>query len=505
MTGQNQLKFTIKFKSLLLHTFLCAIIFVIPVYFVFIPVIVGLLIYFFFTDNKVNVIVLGFYALCCKSEAVFYPYSAVLLFLVIIDKRKFNFSADSKKITKRFYTVFAYTIVLYILQFAMDNSPLSLPFYMLTFFSPVVIFFYILKVGMDQTEVKKVVNQLLMFAMVQCVIGFVLEALPVGISTILARSIMGDHVTGTTNASNQFGFIILAAGLPFFYGVINSKKWITKNAILIGMAVIFILVMIILSDAKSRLAAFILAGGSVFVIRGIFMIPRVQMRIFAITVFSIFLILIFPFVVQTYIRILTNYDDYINGKNNAKTQMYTVCFSPDTRPLAQYFIGTGAGTNGSRAANALAYDALFKSDKYSVQLPSFIPAHSSQFTRRYITRIYTPQYATTTQYRSAILGDPFNSICALFVELGVIGFFLFFRFLFSIFITLLKYKGFFNSTALTIFIANFIIATLDQGYEIPIMMFLMYMFIGFELLLGTELLERKKRVFTRLKLESNIA
>ncbi|MGN6435067.1 MAG: hypothetical protein ACTHMM_00990 [Agriterribacter sp.] len=338
--------------------------------------------------------------------------------------------------------------------------------------------FYIWKAEVNSEDVKLFFRHFILFAVAQFLIAFFLQAVPKGVFAILARPTMGDAITGTTNLSNSLAFLLTVAILPYTISILISRQKRRKEKLMVGALFLLFTGMMFLNDAKSLYYSFIIAGGSVFVLKAVLVTKSIGRRMFLISVGITLLIGMSSFLVKSVTSSIEKYDEYINGKYNFKWQYYLSTFSTDTRPGYQYVLGTGPGTNGSRAANALAYDVLYKKEN-TVTLPKSIPPKSNPFTRDYLSKYFTQEYADASGERSAILGNPFNSICAMFTEFGIIGLFLFFSFLFVIFKALIKRRDYISLSVLVLIMVNIINGFVDQTFEKPLQMYLTYLCIGF--------------------------
>ncbi|MGN6493962.1 MAG: hypothetical protein ACTHLE_18330 [Agriterribacter sp.] len=481
-------------KDLFLHFLICLLVYAVPSGAVFIPFIIGLLFFFYRKNNKVGVLIVGVYALCCKSESVYFVYNFFFFVLFLIDKRRTNKSAAINYINKKLYYFLGYLLFLYLLQLAGERSILSLPFFAITFISPIIVLHYIWRAGFTEGDVYKFLYHFLLIAITQSMIALFFQAMRVGIPLILSRPTLGDVVTGNTNSPNSLAFLIFAAILPFVVLFFTNRKLFSRKTIMaIGGIFIYFTWLIYLNDAKTLYFSFVLASAFLFFRNYILYTKVIGRKVFYVSVFVVLLLALSSAIHNKFQNMQTDYYEYIYGKYNSKWQYYKSTFSTDTRPIYQYILGTGAGTNGSRAGNALAYDVLYKKEN-TLTLPGFIPPHSSDFTRRYLSKYFEADYADASAERSAILGNPFNSICAMYVEFGIIGIFLFAGFLYAIGVALVKRGSFLAITAVILLFYDVVIAFLDQSFERPSQMFLTYIFIGFSLLSSRQTDDKTKQV-----------
>lgn len=82
-------------------------------------------------------------------------------------------------------------------------------------------------------------------------------------------------------------------------------------------------------------------------------------------------------------------------------------------------IGIGVGQFGSKAANALAYDEMYKTDD-SLKLPGFIKPQTHEIYKP-IAQLSTKEYYDVVSYYSAILSYPQSSIVTIKGETGYVG------------------------------------------------------------------------------------
>ncbi|HHZ64464.1 MAG TPA: hypothetical protein EYN51_03035 [Flavobacteriales bacterium] len=273
----------------------------------------------------------------------------------------------------------------------------------------------------SQGERKNILHFLYLLAFGQCLISL-LYITDVGVAEILTKSSTPDLVKGTLDSSNSLGYLLLLV-------LVLNVNWLLENKIKLGKLLVLLLMLGVafLSDSKAQLVAL---AASVFIMILFIDFFLIHKRKLLVKTMAIALVIFIPFfVVQNISRLSQKYDSYITGNNNKKLMYYSRAVNYENRPMIQYLIGTGPGTCGSRAANARAYDVLYKG-RDAFKLPAFIPAFSSRHTVNMLGDLYTQGYAESTFERSALLGNPFNSIAAFFVELGVIGF----AFLLSLFV-----------------------------------------------------------------------
>ncbi|MGN7890112.1 hypothetical protein ACN9ML_00340 [Dyadobacter endophyticus] len=421
-----------------------------------------------------DLIIVGIYSLCAISDVNYYCFS--ILSLAILPFLHHKIPASFSPIKRIFLFFLLFLIFLYLLQMFTNGSVLSLPLFVITFLSPFTIIFLIAKIPENKLSIPYILNHLLAIAISQAVIAFVFQALPLGISTILGRATYGDRLQGSTGSAPNLSVLLLVAVLPFFLNMFEVKLSKTKRLFTIT-TVIFFIGMIILNDAKTYLYAFVFSYVVLIFMKRYMLYQTLPKIVFTISFVLLLLILlsrsIFSFLGYT----ADKYAEYITGRYNSKALYYQYTFDPATRPLYQYLLGTGPGTNGSRASNALAYDVMYKKEN-SVKLPGFIPPASSPFTKRYLSKLYTVDYAESSGGRSALLGNPFNSICAIFIEFGVVGFLLYMFLIFKILQQLYLKKNALSLSAMLAICAILIVSFFDQTLEQPMPAHLMFTLAG---------------------------
>jgi len=113
-------------------------------------------------------------------------------------------------------------------------------------------------------------------------------------------------------------------------------------------------------------------------------------------------------------------DAYLSSDlSNQKSRLYQRVYGDMLNEYpVQWLTGTGPGTFASRAANTIAYDVLYKDDQ---KIPEFIPPASSDYTRKYMSDLWTEEIFLNIGIRSAMLSFPFAGIISLKSELGWLG------------------------------------------------------------------------------------
>ncbi|MFN8436186.1 MAG: hypothetical protein U0V72_01005 [Cytophagales bacterium] len=459
----------------LLHIMLSVIVFINPVSALNILLVLVASVYFNYKKQYANVLITGLYAVCAKSESVFFVYAISVSAMVLFSKKKYELNRVSKVFLGSIRLISIYLIFIYILQLFDEKSILSLPMFLITFATSISVVFFILKNEISELDKEYVLANLFCIAFVQATIALVFQGVPTGIIKILNRPTLGDVVMGTTNSPNALSFIMLATAIPYL--ISTYKNWNLSKLLPFTCTAFFYLFIFILNDSKTTLACFVVAMS--FTLGLTFWLNLLNPLHKIITLCICFIVVITSsFYFDSFVEQLQDkYEDYISGKYNAKYRYYSTALSSETRPNLYYWLGTGAGTNGSRAGNALAYDVMYKKQN-TFALPKSVPAKSNAYTRKYLSTYYTKEYAEASAERSAVLGNPFNSFCAIFVEFGVIGTCIFIASQLVLIVLLVQKGAILDVTATILIISNFLIGFLDQSYERPSQAFTMYLMLG---------------------------
>jgi hypothetical protein len=474
------MKLVIDYKSLIIHIGISLLIFISPMSIILIPAIAFLTIYFYLKKMHLHVVMTAFYSIVCKGESVYYIFAILFLILFLIDKNRIPLKKDRYPIIKiynRIKIFILYTIILYIVQLIISPSPFSLPLFYLTFLSYFLLSIYIWKTSWNKNQLSRIVINIACIGVGQAFIAFFLQALPTGIGTILNSPAYGDNLMGTSNTGTTAASVMLFSIIPlFFYISENIKRIFTETRITIIL--IFVLCVVFLGDAKTILFATIFALITQFAIKSIiFRIIKPRKIIFIGAIF-----ILSSYIITTDInKIITDkfpeFELYTEGNFNSKYIYYTKTFDTTTRDPISFIFGTGGGTNGSRAANALAYDKLAKAEN-STKLPPIIPPKTNEFTEKHIASLYDQDYIDQLITVSAIIASPFNSICSLFLEVGIVGSFIYMSIMYYIFFTIFIKKNIFSKSLITYLFAILIVAVAFPSFEYPSMQLFVFLHLG---------------------------
>ncbi len=250
---------------------------------------------------------------------------------------------------------------------------------------------------------------------------------------------IGDWGKGTTGGTDKMGLLFLLSILPFIIlPLIEKKKKLLSLFSIKSLALGIIIVSIVyFLDIKATFFSIIL-GGIVFLFL-VFLkiiINRVKdvpfYKMYLVVFFTLFFSIFIPFFANQYFSIVFKKNHYTLynqlgryiGKNEKTSQkfilykhIYVDMFYD--YPLVWTF-GTGFGKLGGKASNSLAYDVLYK-EHDAKKLPSFIPSYSSQWTKKYMTGLFTKDIADHIKWASSILSMPFAGMITLKAEFGLLG------------------------------------------------------------------------------------
>lgn len=465
---------------LFLHFILFLIVFALPNTVLLLPFYFIIQIFFLAKKNYNSFLIGGIYSVCLKSELIYYVYGIIVLGAIFV-LAKSHLTLPFKKARNYFSLFVCYLIIIYISQLFYNYSILSLPMFSVTFLLPIATFFFVGLLPAKNIDLSYILNNLLCIAISQATIALFLQAVPFGVSKILARPTLGDGVIGTTHGATSLAFLLLVSILPFLLNIFHKSYKIREKRNIALLAIMFIGILF-LNDSKTTLYAVLLVFLVWYLLNHYFFGRNIVVRFIFLLSIALVTILSLKMIKIVANNISVVYSDYMyGGRYDAKSRFYEYAFSLQTRPYYQYLLGTGPGTNGTRAANALAYDVMYKKEN-TVKLPGFIPPTSSSFTKRYLANLYGQDYADTSGYRSALLSAPFNSICAIFIEFGIVGLFLFALFLYSLTYQNLTYgHPFLAKSAFFLLLVNLLISFLSQVFETPTQMHLMYLLLGLSL------------------------
>lgn len=431
-------------------------------------------VYFLNKQQMDNFLLLSLLIVCIPNTLVFYVNSLIISFyylLKLVEKKKSKFSGSELLLI----AIFSIGLLAYLFTQVIDLNPLSFALNFTTFLSAFIYFFLFKN---SKIESQKLIFYLTVICIVQIIIAYVVYIGPTGYYNILTRNnATPDEVKGTFHSANSFGLLCLIAACATFYKF-SFKK--IRGMFYLFFFILF-LAMAFLADIKSILIG--LLSGLVFLLLiRTYLRVGVLKKITLIIVISLFSVSSFNIVSKVLEPLAPVLMTYVDGENNHKYLYIKRTFEGLGRNWFQYLIGTGPGTCGSRAANARAYDSMYK--KEGSMALTFLPPKTSPYAKEVLVDLYQYDYAVNSRWRSALLGNPFNSFTAIFLEFGLIGFIFFMLFHFKILFLALKIelvspplKPLTTITFLTIS-SLMIMGWMDQSYEQPFPMFILMTLSG---------------------------
>ena len=361
--------------------------------------------------------------------------------LTLVSYRKHSLLKSGKtQLLALFFVI--YGGILYIVNIFTEFSPLSYIFWIFTFASGIILFIYYSQFKYNISQVEDIFK---FFYKLLC-IELILIALQM---LILNKFKPGDWATGSFGNAHYVGFhltIMLFFLFSLFFLCKSSSTIFFKFKR--SLLILLILIFVLLTDSKIIYVCFFL-GFILFLLIIISLksiklniIPINQNKIYFLLIIFVIMLLFIPNFFSYYYKFTKNKSLDFNHilktyKYEHKAIFYRRIFShfPKTYGYLRWIIGTGPGTLGSRASNSLAYDTLYKKRK---RLPSFIPPHTSKWSKKYLVDLWQKEYAEGIWEKSSILAMPFCGVCSIKGELGFIGLIIFLLLYISIIWNLIK-------------------------------------------------------------------
>lgn len=373
-------------------------------------------------------VMLFLYALFSHSElkglkaiifSIFLPgyifqYVAIFFSILIFKKQLLTKLTNENKIIKY---IFAWGVISYVINQSIELNLLSLPFFVLSFFLPMLFFSLFVNVG------KKYKQELMKYIKLITVISF-----SMAIIQYFLLGLRVDHVTGGLKSAHMLGFVACA----LFLFAINQLLLVRlKKLDLLDIIILLLsLPVAYISDSKYLIVFMFITLAITFVFLGINLWLRVGVIFVTISV-----MMLSSF--QALIPERLNLSDKDSGANAVSTEkaIQLISISASGQLWAKtlnlyslepwvFYIGSGPGTVLSRAANSRAFDTMKKvNDVYGVntnveqvesKLPSFIPAKTSWVTKKHIKNLFQVDW-------NGSLYDYRSSIVSYIWEFGIIG------------------------------------------------------------------------------------
>lgn len=262
----------------------------------------------------------------------------------------------------------------------------------------------------------------------------ILQIIPV-IYTFIITKINGtfhpDCIIGTTSHANILAILLLINLII----IIFDKKIKRTFKFKIIITHVF---MLMICDAKLIIFCYICALIVYYIITHRYRISYLKLII---TFFIATLIISISLLNISKIKNLIdeyNIESYLYDQSrNKKVQAYITTFN--NLDNLEKVIGIGCGRYGSKVANALASEVMYKGD-YSIELPNFIKrrVNNKYF---YIASMFTEEFHTRMQGHSGILSYPMSNYITIFGEQGVLGLLFILIFFISNIYTSMKIKN----------------------------------------------------------------
>lgn len=339
-----------------------------------------------------------------------------------------------------------WAVLLFFMNSMVFISVSGLLFWMMTFAGPVFILLYFLQFHIQQEDAEAVLKFWIKVIRFQMLV-VLLQAIV--LRTVIPGDWAGGSMQDAHNLGTFLGLYILSLILP---RLIEKNQPLFQNMWSLVKQIIPVFIFLVLTDSKV-IDLILFVGLALFLLLILILKPFLGRCFLSVrktfVSFLLFagLLVIAPQGAQEYVRyvledpeldiyeMLGNYLFDEENSYNQKTRLFTRTFSDmrQTDPWL-WWTGTGPGTFGSRASNTLAYDVMYKEDQ---KIPSFIPAISSPWTKRYLGDLMTKELVEIITHRSAFLAAPSSGIVSVKAELGWPGLILYLLFTYSIAISLL--------------------------------------------------------------------
>lgn len=381
---------------------------------------------------------------------------AVLFLFALAAKTWVNGNMKFHRPMGIFLLIILYSLFLFVLNAWHFVSFSGLIFWSMTFLGPFILLLYFSQFRLTHSASENLFNFFKRCVTIQFPI-LILQAL--NMKTLIPGDWAGGSMLDAHNCGVFIGLYCFTLILPKITGKAPTPGWLSWSLLKKIIPALFFL---LLTDAKTvylvqalGFLLFLLLILAKSLKHKYAYLPKIKIARYATLGLSALMLL--PILGQAYVRfamnnpeadlyeIVGNYlldDFHAFGEDhisNQKAVLYNRVFSvmkSDDEWL--WWIGTGPGTFGSRAANTLAYDVLYKE---SQKIPPIIPPVSSPWTKKYLGDLMTKELVEIVLFRSAVLASPVSGIVALKAELGWLGLFLFLFFVIAIASRLIPGKG----------------------------------------------------------------
>jgi hypothetical protein len=363
---------------------------------------------------------IGTLVFCAGSDVITCIYCFLIVAEAGLDAARAGYIGKVSKFTLPLWIFIALAVVSWIVNQIEEINLLALPLWMLSFLSPLGVFFYFRKHPLTEMAFCRFLIFLVCVAILQCIVAYVDYIGKVGFAAIWSHAVTPDAVIGTFRTTSNFSLYLLEV-VAWCYAFIITNKSYSKLAVTTVALGLIMMIFIYTADAKTYLGAFLIGFLTVLFFNYSWQFRDRATKVVVAIIMG--MLILGPMVAHYAIeRFNLVYVDYFIGSKNNKIQFMERAMDPTNRNIVYWLIGFGPGTCGSRAANMRAYDILYKDSKSEANIyKKFLATYSSQCTKKFLANLYDWHYAETASGRSALLGNPFNSWTAIWFELGVIG------------------------------------------------------------------------------------
>lgn len=418
-------------------------------------------------------------------KTLFLIYCAFLIVIKGIKENKGKilkgFQTKDRNI-KLFLHLYAFMFLSFLINQFFSFNLISLPLIIVTFIVPTLSYFIFKFYFKEQRKSDEIINIYYNACVAQIIpVGVIL------ITQLFKKGIsLGDAIVGTFSDANLISICIIIAMIVMYFDTKLLFMQKLKYFIIYG----FILS---ITDAKH-----IYGLGLIAVMIYVLFFSGILKKIISNRKIVVLLSVIFIIGSVAAYKVSVKYAEknnlmiYINDNRvNLKWEAFKYTFSNIRFP--RNIIGVGPGNFGSRAANALAKDTMYKGGS-EIKLPSIIKGYTNPLYKP-IAKEYSKEYFDNISYYSAILSYPFNSIVTIYGETGMVGL----VFLFTFIVTNIaaaalnlkrnNNKGFGPATIILIFMVFFLLFFDNYLEKAELMISLMML-----LALNMDELFKKKRI-----------
>lgn len=361
-----------------------------------------------FFSRKIPILLVILYGIIIGSELLSFGLILLALMLLVVKQLKENIILVTKKESILLIIILLYSMVLGISHATVINA-------ILYFTYGLVVFIFYKYCNNQFTDKELYIN--LMYISILEVISNICILLRTG-------KVPGDYYLGTF-ANAHFYTVVMLFILIFLYRY-NRTQISGGMHICVKMHICLIMYSIYLASAKHVYIAIVIGIllyyiGSIyskrrFITAGIFLFTTMYIGVLMINIPAVETMI---YKSSTYIGTYLYNDDY-----NFKYQYYEGTLTEEIVG-PHLFTGYGIGQYGSRIANMLGYESMFKTESTlnSVIEKTFPSAMIPEYEK--YASLYSDSVGENIRWRSAILTYPFCSLLSIIGELGLLGYFVF--------------------------------------------------------------------------------